>query len=146
MSAARWGSFVVALLLLTPSPGALAKDTDGAVLRTQGAAPYDGNGYQGRNWGYRDGRSDRRGRDLAFENGFSDGYEKGIDDGHDRRSFDPTRHKWYRNADRHYESRYGSRARYENLYRDGFRSGYQAGYSDGGRYDNRRTNRFPRPY
>jgi len=87
---------------------------------------------------YRNGRVN----DFAFENGYSDGYEKGLNAGRDRKNFDPTREKWYRSGDRHYDKRYGSKAQYENVYRDGFRSGYQAGYQDGDRrYDNRRTSR-----
>ena len=59
----------------------------------------------------------RQVRSVAFDNGYGDGYEKGLSDARDRHSFDPTRHKWYRSGDRHYESRYGSRAQYENIYR-----------------------------
>jgi hypothetical protein len=90
----------------------------------------------------------RRVNDAAFENGYDDGYEKGLDDGNDRREFDPTRHNWYRSADRNYDSSYGSRAAYANVYRDGFRSGYEAGYADGERYGtaNSTGSRFPWPF
>jgi hypothetical protein len=102
----------------------------------------------------------RGGRDVAavrnrtrgytnpgFDNGYADGYEKGIDDGDDRREFNPTRHSWYRSANRHYESEYGSRTAYANVYREGFRSGYQQGYADGERYDDSNsTSRFPWPF
>ena len=90
---------------------------------------------------------DRRVNDVAFENGYDDGYEKGLDDGNDRREFDPTRHSWYRNADRNYDANYGSRAAYANVYRDGFRSGYEAGYADGERYGTTNSgSRFPWPF
>ena len=83
----------------------------------------------------------------GFDNGYADGYEKGLDDGGSRREFNPTRHAWYRSADRHYDPDYGSRAAYANVYRDGFRSGYEAGYADGERYgDSGRTSRFPWPF
>jgi hypothetical protein len=75
--------------------------------------------------------------DPAFDNGYADGYEKGLDDGRDRREFDPTRHDWYRSADRNYDPSYGTRAVYANIYRDGFRSGYEAGHADGERYGDR---------
>ena len=89
----------------------------------------------------------RRINDVAFENGYDDGYEKGLDDGNDRREFDPTRHGWYRSADRNYDSSYGSRAAYANVYRDGFRSGYEAGYADGERYGTSSSgSRFPWPF
>ena len=85
--------------------------------------------------------------DAAFDNGYADGYEKGLDDGRDGRGLDPTRHGWYRSADRHYDPRYGSRAAYANVYRDGFRSGYEAGFRDGERYGDRSgTSRFPWPF
>lgn len=89
----------------------------------------------------------RRANDFAFDNGYADGYEKGLDDGRDHRELDPTRHKWYRSADRNYDDSYGSRAAYANMYREGFRSGYEAGYADGDRYgDDRQTSRFPWPF
>jgi hypothetical protein len=61
---------------------------------------------------YRDDRVYRNGRvnDVAFDNGYSDGYEKGLDDGRDRHSFDPTGEKWYRSGDRPLRVAYGSKA------------------------------------
>ena len=83
----------------------------------------------------------------AFDNGYADGYEKGLDDSRDGREADPTRHGWYRSADRNYEPEYGSRAQYANLYREGFRSGYEAGFADGERYGaGDRDRRFPWPF
>lgn len=85
---------------------------------------------------HRDVYSERsRGRinDPAFDIGYADGYEEGLDDGRDRRQFDPTRHGWYRSADRHYDPGYGTRAACANIYRQGFRSGYEAGYAGGER-------------
>lgn len=99
----------------------------------------------------RDGASERsrnRGvNDAAFDNGYADGYEKGLDDARDGRGLDPTRHAWYRSADRHYDPAYGSRAAYANMYRDGFRSGYGAGFRDGEQSGQRGgTSRFPWPF
>jgi len=83
----------------------------------------------------------------GFDNGYADGYEKGLDDGGDRREFNPTRHSWYRSADRNYDPSYGTRAAYATVYRDGFRSGYEAGYADGERYGyGDTTSRFPWPF
>jgi hypothetical protein len=79
-------------------------------------------------------RVDRRGTvasrrlSVAADQGYSDGYDKGIEDVDRKREFDPTRHSWYKNADRGYESEYGTRAEYGNAYRDGFRDGYEAGF------------------
>ena len=92
-------------------------------------------------------RTGRRVNDAAFDNGYADGYEKGLDDGRDGRDLNPTRHAWYRSADRNYDSRYGSRAAYANVYREGFRSGYEQGYRDGQRYGDRSgSSRFPWPF
>ncbi len=82
----------------------------------------------------------------AFDNGYADGYEKGLDDGGARREFNPTRHNWYRSADRRYDPAYGSRAAYANVYREGFRSGYEQGYADGERYGDSGASRFPWPF
>jgi len=90
--------------------------------------------------------ADRRFGTAAFDNGYADGYEKGLEDGRDRREYDPVRHRWYREGDRGYESRDGSRAEYQNTYRDGFRSGYDAGYRDGERSDRDGGFRFPWPF
>ena len=96
---------------------------------------------------YANRSGNRRFGDVAFDNGYADGYEKGLDDGNDRREFDPTRHRWYRDADREYNREYGSRAQYANVYRDGFKSGYEAGYADGDRYrNNQGTSRLPWPF
>ena len=95
---------------------------------------------------YPDRYRDRRGGDAAFDNGYADGYEKGLDDGRNRRGLDPTRHAWYRSANRNYDASYGSRAQYANVYRDGFRSGYEAGFADGERYGQPTTRRFPWPF
>ncbi len=83
---------------------------------------------------YPDRYGTRRTSDAAFDNGYADGYEKGLDDGQHGREVNPTRHDWYRSADRNYDAGYGSRAQYANVYRDGFKSGYQAGHADGRQY------------
>ena len=70
-------------------------------------------------------------RDVAAENGFNDGVEKGAEDARKNRSFDPLRHAWYRSGDRHYESRYGAREEYKDFYREGFKAGYERGYREG---------------
>ena len=58
---------------------------------------------QSRGDAYPDRDRDRRMNDVAFDNGYADGYEKGLDDVRDGRTADPTRHGWYRSADRHYD-------------------------------------------
>jgi hypothetical protein len=97
---------------------------------------------------YPDRERDRRLTDVAFDNGYADGYEKGLDDARDGRSADPTRHGWYRSGDRNYDPQYGTRAQYANIYRDGFKAGYQAGFADGEKYggDSGGRRRFPWPF
>lgn len=161
MGAARWGSIVLAGVVIASSSVAFAKDydrdDDRAVQVAVQRPPYDVYRDDRRDRDDRDYRRDRddrdyrdrrdpRVREVAVNNGYNDGYQKGLEDGRDRHSFDPTRHKWYRNANRNYDSRYGPKAEYENFYRDGFRRGYDNGYRDGDRRDNRRSNRFPFPY
>jgi flagellar biosynthesis/type III secretory pathway protein FliH len=66
----------------------------------------------------------------AYSNGVNDGYEKGREDARDRDSYDPLRHKWYREGDHDYKSQYGPRQQYENVYRQGFKEGYDRGYRE----------------
>ena len=66
----------------------------------------------------------------AFDNGARDGYEKGLEDARRHRSFDPLRHKWYRDAERHYRGEYGRREQYRDIYRRGFQQGYERGYHE----------------
>lgn len=89
---------------------------------------------------------DRDIHNIALENGYSDGYQKGLDDGRRQRGFDPSRHRWYRDADRGYDSRYGSRARYTRVYREGFRDGYDNGYRDSRRSGRGRDDRWSIPW
>lgn len=77
-------------------------------------------------------------RDLAVMNGFNDGYERGLDDGHDRRRFDPVGESRYRSGDHGYERYYGPKDVYQMRYREAFRSGYQRGFDDGRRYNGER--------
>jgi len=76
--------------------------------------------------------------DVATHQGYSDGYEAGLDDGRDGRRFDPVGERRYRSADRGYNASYGSRERYKTNYRTGFLSGYEAAYQDAIRYGRRR--------
>ena len=68
---------------------------------------------------------------AALQNGANDGYEKGVEDAHKNRSYDPRRHEWYRSGDRHYDGRFGSREQYKDPYRRGFMDGYDRGYREG---------------
>ena len=87
--------------------------------RYRGNAGYGGPGYGGARYS------------PALDNGARDGYEKGVEDARRNRSFDPVRHKWYRDAERHYRGEYGPRDRYRDVYRRGFQQGYERGYREG---------------
>jgi hypothetical protein len=87
-----------------------------------------------------DGRDDRRNSNVvgrrgpagyqepAVSRGYSDGYQRGLDDSRNRRNYDPVGEKDYREADQGYYSGYGSKDAYKNNYRTGFRQGYEEGY------------------
>jgi hypothetical protein len=77
--------------------------------------------------------------DLAVANGYNDGYERGLDDGHDRRRFDPVGEGRYRSGNHGYDKQYGPKDVYQMRYREAFRSGYQRGYDDGKRYNGQRS-------
>lgn len=95
-----------------------------------------GDVYQNRGGVYQNRRDDRgpgrlRGyQEPAFARGYSDGWEKGLEDGRDRDRYDPVRHGDYRSGDNGYQRSYGSRDAYKNNYRSGFRQGYEDGYRD----------------
>ena len=72
--------------------------------------------------------------DLAFQNGFTDGYDEGLKDVRDRDQFNPSDEGRYRSADHGYRNSYGSKEAYRATYRDAFREGYENGYADGRRY------------
>ena len=81
---------------------------------------------------------------VAYDNGYREGLEKGIQDARDRKSFDPVRYKEYRNADQGYNSRYGTKDQYKLTFRNGFESGYSQGYrQNGGRYPTANSQRYP---
>jgi len=80
-------------------------------------APY---GYEGR-------RTYER---YAFDSGWRDGYNRGIDDLRHHRVPEVWRQKWYRNGDHHYNRDYGSREEYRIEYRRGFREGYDRAYRE----------------
>ena len=84
---------------------------------------------------------------VPFDNGYTDGYDKGREDVRANRSYDPVRHSRYRSADRGYNERYGTREAYKHVYRDGFEAGYDAGFRDArASGDERRGIRFPWPF
>jgi hypothetical protein len=89
---------------------------------------------QGRRDDRRDPRVLRGYQDPAFARGYSDGWDHGADDRHDRDRYDPVRHGDYKSADDGYSRTYGSKDAYKNNYRSGFRQGYEAGYRNGERY------------
>jgi hypothetical protein len=103
-------------------------------VRGNGRYQRDNRVYQGGREGVYD-RRDVRGpgrlrgyQEPAFARGYSDGWEKGVDDGRDRDRYDPVRHGDYKDADNGYERNYGSKDAYKNNYRTGFRQGYEDGY------------------
>jgi len=78
--------------------------------------------------------SGRYGSSAAYPNGLNDGIEKGREDARKHRSYDPRRHDWYRDGDRHYRGEYGSKELYKDVYRRAFQEGYERGYRELGYY------------
>lgn len=67
----------------------------------------------------------------AGQFGFRDGYDAGVKDARDRETYDPVRSDRYRDADHHYNNRYGSKEVFKRDYRVGFERGYEQGYRVG---------------
>jgi hypothetical protein len=109
------------------STGGYGGYNDGTYRPGTGGPPPWANG-RGRGQGNGNGSWQRN--DLAFQNGFTDGYDEGLKDVRDRDRFDPSDEGRYRNADHGYKSSYGSRDAYRARYRDAFREGYQTGFDD----------------
>jgi len=68
------------------------------------------------------------GRNVAEQRGFSTGLDRGRDDGHDHRSYNPNNSDHYRDGDSGYRSEFGSREAYRSVYRSAFSRGYSQGY------------------
>ena len=117
---------------------------DGRALRSSYFGVGYGHGYQrsGFRGEFAFGYSNGSYRDYdnrygyAFDVGRQNGHERGLEKGRkdfDRgRSFDPTRHDAYRDADDGYHGDYGSKAVYRDGFRQGFEEGYRQGYGYGG--------------
>ena len=90
------------------------------------------------------GRGGYQQTDLAFRNGFTDGYDEGLKDAQRRDRFDPTDEGRYRSGDHGYNNRYGySRDAYRLRYREGFREGYEYGFEEARRYGYRNNSGRP---
>ncbi|MBE3071556.1 MAG: hypothetical protein IMZ67_01150 [Acidobacteria bacterium] len=118
----------IGLVLADPQPAAAQVSVGFGIAIGGGQGPRIPPGPPQRGSWYRPGRNDFF--EYASRNGYVDGYEKGLDDGRDRRAFDLLRHRRYRSADHYYDRRLGPRVTYQNAYRDGFRAGYEAGYRE----------------
>jgi len=113
--------------------GTTYPSTRGGYGYPQGTYPQGGYpqvGYPQQQGGYGYPRNGGYAYSPAFANGTNDGYEKGREDAKDRDSYDPNRHKWFREGDHDYKSAYGPRSQYENVYRQGFQEGYDRGYRE----------------
>jgi hypothetical protein len=107
-------------------------------------SPYPPNSDRYPSTRYPNSRGTYRYANVAFDNGYNDGVDKGREDVRDRDSYDPNRHRWYRNADRGYEGRYGLKDEYREVYREGFLAGYNESYRGSG--SRRGGLNFPWPF
>lgn len=112
------------------------RDTYQGEFRRGFAAGYRA-GYERYKVVVRERRDERRlprgYQEPAVARGYSDGYDRGLEDGRERARYDPVRHGDYRSADEGYQRQYGSKDAYKNNYRAGFRQGYDDGYRNGTR-------------
>jgi hypothetical protein len=139
----RMSPWLLATCLIAGTAGPVA--AAGQAVPRDGYPPYPGQRYPDRHYPDRDDGY-RRGswwgyRDVAFNNGFDDGYRRGLDDARDRDRYDPIGEKWYRKGDRGYHRQYGPRDYYKQQYRDGFRAGYDRGFRENRYYDRDRYER-----
>jgi len=119
------------------------RDADHGYFRGYGnKESYRQQYRQGYEAGYREGFGQQapgygrvrygNGRRGNFDAAYSAGYEDGIvgarEDMHGRNSSDPTRHGWYKEANRGYDGRYGSPQDYKERYRQGYIAGYNDTY------------------
>ena len=107
-------------------------------------SPYPPNSDRYPSTRYPNSRGTYRYANVAFDNGYNDGLDKGREDSRDRDSYDLNRHSRYRSADHGYENRYGSKDDYRQIYRDGFRAGYDEAYR--GSNQRRGVRDFPWPF
>ncbi|HEV2021039.1 MAG TPA: hypothetical protein VGQ94_00770 [Terriglobales bacterium] len=83
--------------------------------------------FDQRSQGYGNGRGGNS--DVAYSTGYSDGMVKARKDMANRKSPDPTRHDWYKDANRGYDGRaYRNRDDYKQRYRQGYIAGYNDTY------------------
>ncbi len=114
--------------------GGYRRDDYGRDGYGRGGHGRDGYGYPGNPNGTYGGTYPRDGygyRSSAAQYGFDEGYQKGREDARDGDPYYPERQKWYREGDRHYNSRYGSRDQWKFDYREAFKQGYERGYREG---------------
>lgn len=87
---------------------------------------------------YDDGRNDRgRVRQVAFDNGYREGFQEGREDRSNGERFDYNDEGEFRDATSGYRNEYGSVDAYRGDFRDGYARGYRDGYE--GRSSNRRS-------
>jgi hypothetical protein len=110
---ARFISVSIAILVLA-APIAADAQGRGRGPGRFGAAQVAGRGYE----------------EPAYARGYADGFKRAQEDRKDRRGYDPSAHREYRDADQGFSRSYGTLEAYRNNYRAGFRAGYDAGYRD----------------
>ncbi|MBS1793797.1 MAG: hypothetical protein JSS81_08080 [Acidobacteria bacterium] len=93
---------------------------------------YNNGGYNN-NYGY--GYMYR----IAQQNGYRDGYNKGIEEYREGDRYNPEDTRPYRNGTNGYDRSMGSKDQYKQIYRQAFLQGFRQGY---GQYNNRNNRRW----
>jgi hypothetical protein len=103
---------------------------------------------QNRNWRYQQNRQFNRNdvQRIALVNGYSEGYEEGLEDRRSRRQAGYSQKDLYRSGISGYEGSWRLEREYQQWFRQGFQRGYQDGYYSRARNRTYERNRYPNYY
>jgi hypothetical protein len=102
---------------------------NGNYNRNNGGYYGNNNGYynNGYNYVYR----------IAQENGYRDGYNKGIEEYREGDRYNPQNTSPYRNGLNGYDRNMGNKEQYKQIYRQAFLQGFRQGYNQNGNRNRR---------
>jgi hypothetical protein len=130
--------------------GFVAPTTASAQARVYQDRDYQNRDYrsENRNWRYQQNRQFSRNdiQRIALVNGYSEGYEEGIEDRANRRRAGYSQSDLYRSGMSGYEGSWRVEREYQNWFRQGFQRGYQDGYYSRTRNRTYERSRYPNYY
>jgi hypothetical protein len=104
--------------------------------------------YSNRDWRYQQNRQFSRNdiQRIALVNGYSEGYEEGLEDRRNRRQAGYSQSDLYQSGRSGYELSWRLEREYQNWFRQGFQRGYQDGYYSRTRNRTYERSRYPNYY